>query len=52
VHFTEKSGLREVKKTDFIRYWRRSGKTEDFYKEKRKKSFVPPVLSGFGEDPD
>jgi len=28
------------------------GYTEDFYKENRKKSFVPPVLSGFGEDPD
>jgi len=25
---------------------------EYFYKETRKKSFVPPVLSGFGEGPD
>jgi len=53
----EKSGLRDVKRVDFIRYWRRSGlknpdKPKIFYKEKRKKSFVPPVLSGFGEDPD
>jgi len=24
-HFTEKSGLRDVKRADFIRYWRRSG---------------------------
>jgi len=31
---------------------KKSGLTEDFYKEKRKKSFVPPVSSGFGEDPD
>jgi len=30
--------LRDMKRADFIRYWRRSGKsgqTEDFYKEKR-----------------
>ena len=31
---------------------KKSGFTEDFYKKKRKKSFDPPVLSGFGEDPD
>jgi len=24
-YFTEKSGLRNVKRADFIRYWRRSG---------------------------
>jgi len=24
-YFTEKSGLRHVKRADFIRYWRRSG---------------------------
>jgi len=53
-NFTEKSRLRDVKRADFIRYWRRSGlkNPDNFYKEKRKKSFVPPVLSGFGEDPD
>jgi len=44
----EKSGLRDVKRADFMRYWQRSGwknpnKTEDFYKEKRYKLFVPPV---------
>jgi len=31
---------------------KKSGKNEDIYKEKRKKSFPPPVLSGFGEDRD
>jgi len=31
---------------------KKSGKTEDSYKEKRKKSSAPPVLFGFGEDPD
>jgi len=56
-NFTEKSVLRDVKKADFIRCWLRSElknpeETEDFYEEKRKKSSVPPVLSGFGEDPD
>jgi len=55
-YFTEKSGLRDVKRAYFIRYWRRSGlKNPDkpkICKEKRKKSLVPPVLSGFGEDPD
>jgi len=27
-------------------------KPKIFINEKRKKSFVPPLLSGFGEDPD
>jgi len=56
-YFTEKSGLRDVKRAHFVRYWRRSGlknpdKPKIFIKKKEKKSFVPPVLSGFGEDPD
>jgi len=52
-YFTEKSGLRDVKRADFIRYWRRYGlKNPDKPKIFIKKLFVPPVLSGFGKDPD
>ena len=53
----EKPGLRDVKRADFMRNWRRSGlqnpdKPNIFYSEKLLKCFVPPVLSSFGEDPD
>jgi len=44
-----KSGLRDVKIADCIRYWRRSGLKDpdkpEFYTENREKSFVPPVYA-------
>jgi len=40
-YFTEKSGVRDVKRADFIRYWRRSGLTEVYC------SHVPDAVNIF-----
>jgi len=56
-YFTEKIRIVRCEKSRFypvltqIRITK-SGKAEDFHKEKRRNFLVPPVLSGFGEDAD